>query len=143
MKRTILFLSALLFSLIGSTGCCDCRHRAKLEKPLVGTEWQLVQMMGQGIEAEGESYTLLFHDNGTISGVGDCNRLTATYSVTSSRALTISNLGSTRRLCPNHKQESAYYDMLEKVTHYEMDADNMILLSNGTLVAIMHAMAIE
>ena len=143
MKRTILFLSALLFSLISSTGCCDCRHRAKLEKPLVGTEWQLVQMMGQGIEAEGESYTLLFHDNGTISGVGDCNRLTATYSVTSSRALTISNLGSTRRLCPNHKQESAYYDMLEKVTHYEMDADNMILLSNGTLVAIMHAMAIE
>lgn len=143
MKRTILFLSALLFSVIATSGCCDCRNRSKLEKPLVGTEWQLVQMMGQEVKAEGESYTLLFHDNGTVSGVGDCNRLTATYSVTSSRALTIANLGSTRRLCPNHKQESAYYDMLEKVTHYEMDADNMILLSNGTLVAIMHAVAIE
>lgn len=143
MKRTILFLSALLFSVIATSGCCDCRNRSKLEKPLVGTEWQLVQMMGQEVKAGGESYTLLFHDNGTVSGVGDCNRLTATYSVTSSRALTIANLGSTRRLCPNHKQESAYYDMLEKVTHYEMDADNMILLSNGTLVAIMHAVAIE
>ncbi|MBR5853924.1 MAG: META domain-containing protein [Alistipes sp.] len=143
MKRTILFLSALLFSVIATSGCCDCRNRSKLEKPLVGTEWQLVQMMGQEVKAEGESYTLLFHDNGTVSGVGDCNRLSATYSVTSSRALTIANLGSTRRLCPNHKQESAYYDMLETVTHYEMDADNMILLSNGTLVAIMHAVAIE
>lgn len=143
MKRLILFSMALLFSLVATTGCCDCRNRSKLEKPLVGTEWQLVQLMGQEVKAEGESYTLLFHDNGTASGVGDCNRLTATFTVTSSRALTIANLGSTRRLCPNHKQESAYYDMLESVTHYEMDADNMLLLSNGTLVAIMHTVAAE
>ena len=30
-------------------------------------------------------------------------------------------------------------DMLEGVTHYEMDADHMLLLSNGTLVAILMA----
>ena len=96
--------------------------------------------MGRDITAQDDSYTILFMDNGTAVGTGDCNRLTATYSITPKRAMKISNLGSTRRLCPNFEQENQYCDMLESVTHYEMDADNMLLLSNGTLVAIMHAM---
>ena len=121
------------------TGCCDCRKRATLVKPLVGTEWQLVQLMARDVAAVDEQFTLLFHDNGTVTGMGACNRLSALYNITESRSLKISNLGSTRRFCPNHEQENAYYDMLERVTHYEMDADNMLLLSNGTLVAIMRA----
>ena len=143
MKRTILFSLTLLFCLITAASCCDCRKRSKLEKPLVGTTWQLVQIMGKEVKAEGDSYTILFHNNGTASGTGDCNRFTATYAITPSRALTLSNLGSTRRYCENHEAEGAYYDMLEGVTHYEMDGDNMLLLSNGTLVAIMHALPVE
>lgn len=143
MKRSVLFLASIILCTVMAIGCCDCRKRAKLEKPLVGTEWQLVQLMARDINAAEGQYTLLFHDNGTITGAGDCNRLTATYSITPSRSMHIANLGSTRRLCANHEQENAYYDMLERVTHYEMDADNMLLLSNGTLVAIMHAVAAQ
>ncbi|MBO7313251.1 MAG: META domain-containing protein, partial [Alistipes sp.] len=69
MKRLFIFLSAILFILV-LVGCCDCRKRAKLEKPLVGTEWQLVQIMGRDVQAEGDSFTLLMHDNGTVTGVG-------------------------------------------------------------------------
>jgi heat shock protein HslJ len=143
MKRTILFSLTLLISALMVVGCCDCRKRSKLEKPLVGTTWQLVQIMGKEVKSEGDSYTILFHNNGTATGAGDCNRFTATYAITPSRALTLSNLGSTRRYCENHVAEGAYYDMLEGVTHYEMDGDNMLLLSNGTLVAIMHALPVE
>lgn len=143
MKRTILFSLTLLISALMVVGCCDCRKRSKLEKPLVGTTWQLVQIMGKEVRSEGDSYTILFHNNGTATGAGDCNRFTATYAITPSRALTLSNLGSTRRYCENHVAEGAYYDMLEGVTHYEMDGDNMLLLSNGTLVAIMHALPVE
>lgn len=137
MKRAILFFSILLIVAVTHGGCCDCHKRSKLEKPLVGTTWQLVQLMGTEVAAQGDSYTLVLHDNGTISGAGDCNRITATYTITPSRSFVISNLGATRRLCPNPELENAYYDMLESVTHYEMDAENMLLLSNGTLVAIM------
>ena len=63
-----------------------------------------------------------------------------TYTVDKSRALDIAEIGSTRRFCENHVTENAYYDMLEGVTHYEMDGDNMLLLNNGMLVGIMHAM---
>ena len=95
--------------------------------------------MGQEVVAKGDTYTICFSENGTAAGAGDCNRFTATYSVDKTRALDIANLGSTRRYCENHAMESAYYDMLEGVTHYEMDGDNMILLRNGTLVGIMNA----
>ena len=143
MKRTILFFLTMIITASTLSGCCDCRQRSKLEKPLVGTEWQLAQIMARDVKPEGDSFTLLFHADGTVSGAGACNRMTATYSVTESRALKIDNLGSTRRLCPNYEAENEYYDMLEKVTHYEMDAENMLLLSNGTLVAIMHPVSAE
>ena len=143
MKRTILFSLFLLLTTLFATSCCDCRKRSKLEKPLVGTTWQLVQLMARDITPEGDSYTLTFKSNGTISGKGDCNILTATYKTTSKRDLVIENLGTTRRLCPNYEMESTFFDMLENVTHYEMDADIMILLSNGTLVGMMKATAVE
>ena len=142
MKRALLFLSAIFFIVV-AVGCCDCRKRAKLEKPLVGTEWQLVQIMGRDFKAEGDSYTLLLHDNGTVTGQGDCNRLTATYKLTPTRSLSFEELGSTRMLCPNFEMENIFFDMIESVTHYEMDAESMILLSNGTLVAIMRPKTLQ
>ena len=139
MKRATLFSLIILISALAVVGCCDCRKRSKLEKPLVGTQWQLVQLMAKDVVAEEDSFRLTFMSNGTIAGKGDCNVLSATYSMSASRELKISNLGSTRRLCKNYEQENAFMDMLEGVTHYEMDADHMLLLSNGTLVAILRA----
>ena len=107
MKQAILFSITLVLCALIAVGCCACRQRAKLAKPLVGTEWQLLQIMGREVSAEGDSFTLLFHDNGTVTGAGACNRLTATYSTTTSRALKIENLGSTRRYCPNFEAENA------------------------------------
>ena len=142
MKRTILFFTAILLTIL-MVGCCDCRKRAKLEKPLVGTEWQLVQIMGRDIVPQGDCFTLLLHDNGNATGQGDCNRFTATYQVTPTRAFTLSDLGSTRRYCENYEAENRYFDILERVTHYEMDADNMLLFSNGVLVAIMRPKTLQ
>jgi heat shock protein HslJ len=99
--------------------------------------------MGQEVAAAGDSFTIRFSDNGTATGAGDCNRFTVTYAVDKTRALNIKDLGTTRQYCENHVLEGAYYDMLEGVTHYEMDGDNMILLSNGTLVGIMKAVEVQ
>lgn len=137
MGRTILFLLAAVT--LGATSCCNCRQSHKLERPLTGTKWQLIQLMAQDVAADGDSYTVVFHADGNVSGMGDCNALVAQYTATESRALDIQNIGSTRRLCPNQEQENSFFDMLDGVTHYEMDADKMLLLSNGTLVAILQA----
>ena len=122
------------------TSCCDCRKFNKLQKPIMGTTWQLVQIMAKDVKPADDSFIVVFNEDGTIMGRGDCNTMTATFTANAKRALKIENLGSTRRLCPNMEQEMEFYAMLEKVTHYEMDGTKMILLSNGTLVAIMKAL---
>lgn len=139
MKRSILFSIVMSIIAIGLVGCCDCRKLRKLEKPLLGTTWQLVQLMARDVEPEADCYTLVLRSDGNLSGKGDSNLFTASYEQTESRELRIGELGTTRRYTPNHQMENAYFDMLQGVTHYEMDADHMLLLSNGTLVAIMKA----
>ena len=42
-------------------------------------------------------------------------------------------------MCRNMAQEQQFFDMLAMVTHYEIDRDMLLLLSNGTLVAILQA----
>lgn len=137
MKRTLLFLLSALT--VMTMSCCDCRKAQKLEKPLQGTTWQLVQIMAKDVTPAGESFTIVFHSDDTVSGQGDCNRFTATYTTSDKRDLHIENIGSTRRLCPNQEAENAFFEMLDKVTHYEMDADKMLFLSEGTLVAILQS----
>ena len=141
MKRlTLLILTVMSIAL---TSCCDCRKLRKLEKPLLGTTWQLVQLMARDVEPEADCYTLVLRSDGNLSGKGDSNLFTASYEQTESRELRIGELGTTRRYTPNHQMENAYFDMLQSVTHYEMDAESMILLSNGTLVAIMRPKTLQ
>ncbi|MBO5732977.1 MAG: META domain-containing protein [Alistipes sp.] len=139
MKRIAIFSILLVAITLLSASCCSCRYSNKLVRPLATTEWKLVQMGGREISAEGDSFTMVFHSDGTITGVCDCNRLTASYTTTPTRDLRIENIGTTRRLCQNHADENEFWEMLSSVTHYEMDADIMILLSNGRVAGMMKA----
>lgn len=140
--KTRIFCTIVLAATL-AVGCCNCRYKHKLERPLVGTEWQLVQIMGTDISAKGEEFTMLLHDNGQASGMGNCNRFMATYKTSESRDITFTDISSTRRFCQDIEREMEYFAMLESVTHYEMDAEIMILLSNGTLVGMMKPRAVE
>lgn len=134
-------------------GCCNCRSLRKSQKPLVGTEWQLVQLGGRTLdtnteeEADGARFTLLFTeadtasatDGNSLHGVGACNRFFAKYVLGENRALTISDLGATRMMCPDIETEDAYFEALLSVTHYDMDGPMLLLLSNGRLNAVFQA----
>lgn len=139
MKRTILFFIISISAMLMAAGCCDCRKQAKNAKPLVSTTWQLVQLMGQEVTAEDDSFTLVLHDNGTLSTHGACNNGNTSYRMTTSREFSIGELATTKVMCRNMEQEQQFFDMLATVTHYEIDRDMLLLLSNGTLVAILQA----
>lgn len=139
MKRTILFFIISVTTLLMTVGCCDCRKQAKNAKPLVGTTWQLVQLMGQEVAAEEDSFTIVLHDNGTLSTRGACNNGNTSYRMTTSREFAVGELATTKVMCRNIEQEQQFFDMLATVTHYEIDRDMLLLLSNGSLVAILQA----
>ncbi len=124
-----------------TAGCCNCRsYQKKTRRPLVGTEWQLIQLGGETIQPREGSFTItLSAENGQLSGVGACNRLSGTYKSDEKRSLKIGPLAATRMACPDLKREQAFIEALESATHYDMDGPMLLILSDGELRAVFQA----
>lgn len=136
IKTTLALLLAALL-----TGCCACRsYQKKNRRPLIGTEWQLVQLNGQSITPEEGKFSItLLAAEKRLSGVGACNRLMGSYDATENGTLKIGPLASTRMACPGMEQEQTFTKVLESATHYDMDGPLMILLSDGEVRAVFQA----
>lgn len=136
LKTTIAILIAALVA-----GCCNCRsYQKKNRRPLVETEWQLIQLGGQSIKPQEGRFSLTFlYEGNRIAGVGACNRLMGSYQATEKGAIKIGPLASTMMACPGMDQEQAFTAALEAATHYEMDGPMLLLLSNGDLKALFQA----
>ena len=121
------------------TACCPCRFSTKNARPLVGTEWHLVQLRGNDVAFDAQSFNIRFSDDGTLSGIGACNRFNAPYSVMEKRAINIGTIASTRRLCPNIEAEQSMFRELDDATFYEIDGPMLLLLKDGEIRAIFKA----
>ena len=127
------FLSASLVA-----GCCACR-KGKNNKPLVGTTWQLKRMMGRDLQLKADQFVFTFSEDGRFSGAGACNRLMADYKSSDKGVMQIGALAGTRRMCPDQALEAEFTKIISQITHYEVDGDMLLLLSNGELQAILQA----
>lgn len=140
-------VKTLFFALLCATilvGCCSaCRQRQKNAKPLKGTEWHLVQMEGKDLTLPINSFNLLLGEDGSISGIGACNRLLGRYSDGENYTISLGQVGTTMMLCPENGQlESRFTQMLGGVTHYDIDGDKLLLLENGAIKAIFQALPV-
>ena len=113
-------LAALAALVMLVASCCPCRkHRKGDGKPFVGTEWQLVQLNGRAVPVEGDLFTVVFGEDGRLSGLGACNRFMGSYQTTETGGLTVGqNMASTRMFCPDLDREQAFGDVLSGATHY-------------------------
>ena len=93
-----------------AVGCCSqCRLRAKYTKPLEGTVWHLVKMGGESVTLPEDSFNIILNEN-NLGGRGACNSL----------------LGQ-------------YVKVLSQTTHYDIDYDMLMLMSDGTILAVFKA----
>ncbi len=122
-------------------GCCNCRaYQKKTRRPLVGTQWQLIQLGGETVSPEKDKFTLtLLAEGNRLTGVGACNRLTGIYKTDDKRTLKLGPIASTMMACPGMEREHAFTQALEATTHYDMDGPMLLLLSNGELKAVFQA----
>ena len=137
--RKDLFITLLLAVVVTVSACCPCRFGRKNARPLVGTEWHLVQLRGNDVKFDAQSFNIHFAEGGTLSGVGACNRFTAPYTVTEKRGMDIGTIASTRRMCPNIEVEQTMFKELDDATFYEIDGPMLLLLNNGEIRAIFQA----
>ena len=89
------------------------------------------------------SFNLLLGEDGSISGIGACNRLLGRYSDGENYTISLGQVGTTMMLCPENGQlESRFTQMLGGVTHYDIDGDKLLLLENGAIKAIFQALPV-
>lgn len=136
LKTTLL---ALITALI--TGCCACRsYQKKNNRPLIGTEWQLIKLGGKSITPEPGTFTItLLAEDHRITGVGACNRLMGSYEEGAKRALKIGQMASTMMACPGMDVEQQFSAALQSTTHYDMDGPMLMLLCDGEVRAVLQA----
>lgn len=136
MKKLLI----LLVTAAVVVGCCSpCRSRAKNAKPLEGTVWHLVKVGGESKTLPAESFNLILKDN-NVGGKAACNSLLGKYATGDKFKLRFSSVGTTMMLCPeNGELEQKFLNILSKVTHYDIDYNMLMLMQNGTILAVFEA----
>lgn len=153
MKKSLYILLVALSALV-LTSCCACRKAANKEhKPLLTTAWVLVQMDGRNVAqelSEGVPPRIILADDGSFGGYGGCNSMGGQYRMTPAEAesqkdiagtIELSNVFSTKRMCPNDKLEMEFFRTLSSVDAFTIDGNKLLLLSQGELKLVFEAQA--
>ena len=132
---------ALLMVAVLAVGCCSsCRWRYKNAKPLEGTVWHLVKIGGESYTFPADEFNIILNEN-SLGGRGACNSLLGQYATGDKFALRFSALGSTKMLCPaNEYLEMKMIQILSQTTHYDIDYDMLMLMQEGTILAVFKAL---
>ena len=136
MKKLLVFL---VVAALAVSCCSACRLRVKNAKPLEGTTWHLVKIGGESYTFPADEFNIILNENG-LGGRGACNSLLGQYATGEKSELRFSHLGSTKMLCPkNEGLENKLVMILSKTTHYDIDYDMLMLMQNGTVLAVFKA----
>ena len=140
MKKIITLLTVAIIIV----GCCSsCRWRYKNSKPLEGTMWHLVKMGGESVTLPADSFNIILNEN-ALGGRGACNSLLGQYATGDKKVLRFSSLGSTKMLCPeNEALEMQMIEVLSQTTHYDLDYDMLMLISDGVVLAVFKAQPLD
>ena len=130
-------ITMLVASVVLVASCCPCR-KGKNNLPLAGTQWCLVRMMGQDYAFDDGKFVFTF-DDGNFSGVGACNRMMGEFTTSTTGALKFQSIASTKMMCPNAELETKFSQILDRATHYEVDGNLLMILSDGEMQAVLQA----
>lgn len=102
------------------------------DPPMVDGPYAVTEVQGQPATYA----AILSFAEGQLTGNGPCNRFFATL-VQDGANLRISDLGSTRRTCPDLDAEAAFFALLAQVTRQERQ-DGQITLFDAQGQALFH-----
>lgn len=139
MKNAIFRAAIIVAAATVAIACCHCKSKSRAAKPLTGTQWTLVRLMGIDVAAEPDTFNVTFAEDGGISGVGACNRLMGSYALQEKGRIEIGPLASTRMMCPDMERETQFFGVLEGTTSYEIDGKMLLLFRDGEMRAVLEA----
>ena len=112
-------------------------------KPLIGTTWALTgysDARGGFIPlVPGTHINAIFSEDNTITGIGGCNQYNAPYAI-AREDIKIGQAASTRMFCSAPEgimvQENAYFAAMETVSRYQLQGNQLIMLTESGELAL-------
>jgi heat shock protein HslJ len=132
-------MGAVLFAGMAMSACATYPHDgSSLSAKLVGQEWLVEDIAARGVIDDART-TIVFGEDGRVSGDTACNRYFAEYQITGTD-LRFGNAGVTKRACAPAvmDQEQRFLDLFNEVESYRIDATGALILSTpegATMVA--------
>ncbi|WP_353184095.1 META domain-containing protein [Parapedobacter lycopersici] len=101
------------------------------ENELFGKEWKLIALNGKAITLDTtfnkEPLLVFDQEKGSINGNGGCNNFMATFKLTDTGGMEISQGGATLMACPNLELEGQFFEGLKQVKNYRITGDTLFL----------------
>lgn len=135
MKKSIINSIVCVF-LLAITSCNMAKTGDKSENAmgmLTPGKWIVTTIEGKNIIADDFSRdlpNLTFTVDHKVYGNSGCNNLSGEYTTTTKGSIDLGHLASTRMACPGNG-ENKFLAAINKVTHFKVKGDKLILL-NGT-----------
>ncbi|PKV63051.1 META domain-containing protein [Pontibacter ramchanderi] len=135
--HTTLFLLVLI-----CLGACNLSKKNRQygvegDTELQSSYWVLLSLQDQQFKDNPETQTAYIRfevDGNELTGFTGCNRLMGRYSLNNG-SLQLTNLATTRAMCPIIEQENLLMAVLEKADSYEIAGDVLTLFHQKTAVA--------
>jgi heat shock protein HslJ len=104
------------------------KEKTTQEKQMA-TQWKVISL--KGIENLVENPTLLFDEKeNKVSGSASCNNFFGSYNKVNND-ITFSQLGTTRKMCPDMLTERTFINNLNSVRHFKIEKDSLFLLDGN------------
>jgi heat shock protein HslJ len=126
---TSLFLATFILSCEGTSQVLNTGSRVELTG-----SYNVITV--NGLDMRGTSQTIVFNGLGkTISGNAGCNTYNASFDV-NNLVLTIGDVATTRKTCPDIEKERQFLAALDKVNSYTKSEGKLQLLDNSNNIVM-------
>ncbi|PVY42846.1 META domain-containing protein [Pontibacter virosus] len=143
--KNILYASWLLLLFVCLSACNlsekNRQYGVEGDTELQNSYWILLSLQDQQFEDNPETSTAYIRfeaDDNELRGYTGCNRLMGRYSLNNG-SLQLTNLGTTRAMCPIIEQENLLMAVLEKADSYRIAGDVLTLFHQKKAVATFRA----
>jgi heat shock protein HslJ len=142
MKLTTIFVLLMIFSFAGCTAKREVSANAEVSgvSQILHKKWKLLSMGTPGSEDSISPDTTIIVEFGAdnrLYGSGGCNRYFGGYAVGPGNSLSITDIGSTRMMCPEGimRQEDRYFEALGNASAFRVENHKLqVFCDNGSRV---------
>jgi heat shock protein HslJ len=125
----IIVLVSLTINKFGFDSGTSEKTSVRMDAPLVGTQWTLVELSNTKIPTNAMSNGIFFilRKDSTVSGNGGCNTFTTRYALGKNNRIQFGEMVRTNVSCEAIAVEQKFINALASADHYHLTGDTLLL----------------